>query len=181
MKKDLKDMTLEELWVLFPITLEYHNQYWKKWAEAEIEHLSSLLSEFCTRISHIGSTAIPGIYAKPIIDVLVEIPGCSNWNEIRKIMETAGYICMATSENRMSFNKGYTPYGYAEKVYHIHFHKYGDNDEIFFRDYLITHPEAAKEYEQLKISLLPKFRHNRDGYTEAKTQFVKEILARRKH
>ncbi len=77
----------------------------------------------------------------------------------------------------MSFNKGYTSEGYAEKVYHIHLHPYGDNDEIFFRDYLIAHPDVAKQYETLKESLLPQYRHNRDGYTEAKSQFVKEIMA----
>ncbi len=52
----------------------------------------------------------------------------------------------------------------------------GDNNEILFRDYLITNPEAAKEYELLKQSLLPKFKHDRDGYTDAKTEFVKHIV-----
>ena len=85
---------------------------------------------------------------------------------------------MSESETRISFNKGYTPAGYADKVFHIHIHLPGDNAEIQFRDYLIAHPESAKAYEALKLSLLPKYRHNRDGYTAAKTEFVKEILLR---
>lgn len=178
MRKELKDMTLYELWELFPITLVPHKSDWELWAEDEIAHLYTLLSDFCPRISHIGSTAIKGIVAKPIVDILVEIRQDSNWNELLKILDSAGYICMATSENRMSFNKGYTPEGYAERVYHVHIHPYGDHDEILFRDYLISHPEAAKEYERLKLSLLPKYRNNRDGYTEAKTEFVKYIMAR---
>ena len=93
-------------------------------------------------------------------------------------MECGGYICMAESDNRISFNKGYTPAGYAEKVFHIHFHKTGDNDEILFRDYLIAHPEVAKEYEILKLSLLPKYKNDRDGYTEAKSEFVLQIIKR---
>ncbi len=87
---------------------------------------------------------------------------------------------MSASDRRMSINKGYTPAGYAEKVFHIHLHPYGDNDDIFFRDYLTAHPEVAKQYESLKLSLLPEYRNNRDGYTEAKTHFVKTIMTRRR-
>ena len=81
----------------------------------------------------------------------------------------------------MSFNKGYTPSGYADKVFHIHIHPIDDNDEIFFRDFLVNHPDTAKEYEALKLSLLPKFKHNRDGYTEAKTEFIERIVSKRKN
>ena len=170
-------MTLEELWELFPIVLTQHDPRWTDWADEEMTTLSAILRGFDIRISHIGSTAIPGIMAKPIVDILVEIPPTSDKEEIRMIMESAGYICMAKSDNRMSFNKGYTPEGYAKRVFHIHFHPTGDNDEIYFRDYLIAHPDTAKEYERLKLSLLPKFKHNRDAYTEAKTDFVGKVNA----
>ncbi len=76
----------------------------------------------------------------------------------------------------MAFNKGYTPEGYAEKVFHIHVHNIGDNDEIIFRDYLIDNPDIADEYECLKRNLLKKYKNNRDGYTEAKTEFVKRVM-----
>lgn len=168
---------MEELWELFPIVLSAHNPHWSEWAEEEKTSISTLLAGFDKRITHIGSTAIPGIMAKPIMDILVEIPAETDKEGIRKIMEDAGYICMSVSDKRMSFNKGYTPEGYAERVFHIHFHHRGDNDEIRFRDYLISHLDVAKEYERLKLSLLPKFKHNRDAYTEAKTDFVKRICA----
>ena len=58
---------------------------------------------------------------------------------------------MSSSERRMSFNKGYTPEGYAERVFHIHVHAVGDNDEILFRDYLRDHPAVAREYEALNV------------------------------
>ena len=83
---------------------------------------------------------------------------------------------MSRSDNRISFNKGYTITGYADKVFHIHIHQTGDNDEIIFRNYLCSHPDIAKRYEGLKISLLPKYKHNRDGYTQAKTKFINDIL-----
>lgn len=178
MKNTLKNMTLEELWQLFPIVLVPHNPQWSNWAREEIALLSALLSGYNPTINHIGSTAVPDICAKPIIDIIVEVSADIDWLSIKPIMECGGYICMAESDNRISFNKGYTPAGYAEKVFHIHFHKTGDNDEILFRDYLIAHPEVAKEYERLKLSLLPKYKNNRDGYTDAKSEFVLQIIKR---
>lgn len=175
-QRNLKDMTLTELWELFPIVLAAYNPDWSEWANEEILELTALLKDYSPIINHIGSTAIPNIQAKPIIDILVEIHPGADKQLIKEKMEVAGYICMSVSDSRMSFNKGYTPAGYADKVFHIHFHRIGDNDEILFRDYLIAHPEVAEEYEKLKLSLLPKYKNDRDGYTEAKTAFVRTIV-----
>lgn len=176
-ENQLQDLTLAELWELFPIVLTAHNPQWSVWAEEEMRLLSSLLVKYHPIISHIGSTAIPDIQAKPIVDILVEVSPGIEWLPIIEILERNGYICMSESGSRISFNKGYTPSGYADKVFHVHVHRTGDNDEILFRDYLIAHPESAKEYETLKLSLLPEYRNNRDGYTEAKTEFVKKIVS----
>ncbi len=173
--KNLNDMTLQELWQLFPITLSTHRTEWKQWACEEITILSHILAQFSPRINHIGSTALPAIQAKPIIDILVELPCDIDFSPVRPIMENSGYICMSQSGNRISFNKGYTPHGFAPKVFHIHVHRLGDNDEILFRDYLIANPSVALQYETLKLSLLPRYRNDRDGYTEAKTEFIKTI------
>ncbi len=169
-------MTLEELWKLFPVVLAPHDARWAQWAEEEIATLSVVLSEHSPVINHIGSTAVPDIMAKPIIDILVELPPGFDRSQVRAVMEGSGDICMAESATRLSFNKGYTPAGFAEKVFHIHVHAFGDNDEILFRDYLRDHPAAAREYESLKSSLLPRYRHDRDGYTEAKSGFVQRVL-----
>lgn len=177
MSRTLKDMSLEELWQLFPIVLTPHQPQWEDWAHEEIMKLSGLLKDYSPIINHIGSTAIPDIQAKPIIDILVEINSDADQHRIKEKMEAAGYICMSVSDIRMSFNKGYTPAGYADKVFHIHFHSTGDNDEILFRDYLIAHPETAKEYERLKLSLQPKYTHDRDGYTDAKSEFVRNVVS----
>ena len=176
---ELKDLSLEELWNLFPIILSPYNSEWKRWADNEIQSLSTLLAHYTPTINHIGSTAVPGIMAKPIVDILVEISSGCEWSEVKNILEMSGYICMCEAAKRMSFNKGYTPAGYADKVFHIHIHDLGDNDEIYFRDCLRKNPSVAKEYEILKLSLLPKYRNNRDGYTEAKTDFIAKVLAQR--
>lgn len=174
----LKRMTLEELWQLFPITLSRQNPRWKQWAADEISTLTNILSAFNPTISHIGSTAIAGICSKPIVDILVEISPEIDRKEIITLLESEGYICMAESPIRISFNKGYTPAGYATKVFHIHVRSLGDNDEILFRDYLNEHPETAREYESLKLSLLPKYRHDRDAYTSAKGELIRDTLAK---
>lgn len=149
-------MSLEELWELFPIILSPHNPEWKIWADNEIQSLSAMLAPYSPTINHIGSTAVPDIMAKPVVDILVEIPEVCNWREVKNILEKSGYICMRDTDKRMSFNKGYTPAGYADKVFHIHIHATGDNDEIYFRDFLRLNPAVAKEYETLKLGLLPQ-------------------------
>ena len=123
-----------------------------------------------------GSRAIAG----KIVDILVEAPHASHAT-IKEILEQNDYICMAQRENRSDFNKGYLPQGFAERVFHLHLRVPGDNDEIYFRDYLNNHPEIAHQYEELKLALWKPYEHDRDGYTAAKTEFVKKYtqLARR--
>lgn len=174
--KRLEDMTLEELWELFPVVLTPHQSHWKVWAEEEICFLEKTLSVYSPLCHHIGSTAIPGIYAKPIIDILIEIAPVVDRSCVRKALENVGYICMSESVSRQSFNKGYTLSGFAEKVFHVHIHNIGDDDEIRFRDYLIDNPSVAHEYEVLKRSLLPEYKNNRDGYTAAKSDFIRRII-----
>lgn len=177
----LTDMTLEELWELFPIELTEHRDAWHAQYEDMEARLSALLrSRKLARISHIGSTAVKGIWAKPIVDVLVEISEDEDIDAVGRLLEADGFIKMNGGNDRISLNMGYTEDGFAEQVYHIHVHYLGDNDELYFRDYLREHPEAAKEYEVLKLNLWHRFEHDRDAYTEAKGDFVKRITAEAK-
>ena len=173
--KELHEMTLEELWELFPIVLTPPSPNWKLWFEDEKQALKEILSSFECKIHHIGSTAINGIWAKPIVDILIETNNHADMKSIARIMEANGYIIMHESSiPRFSLNKGYTKNGFAERVFHIHLHLTDDKDEIYFRDYLNEHPTVAKEYEALKLSIWKKFEHDRDGYTNAKHNFVKK-------
>lgn len=81
---------------------------------------------------------------------------------------------MSQSDSRISLNKGYTPEGFAQRVFHLHLRISGDHDEIYFRNYLIQNPSVAKEYEKLKLSLWKNYEHDRDGYTEAKGDFIRK-------
>ena len=180
MGKPLSTMTLEELWELFPIILTEHNEAWTKWYAEEERRLAGIVPSNEIRISHIGSTAIYDIWAKPIIDILVELPASLPMENMKEILVQNGYLCMSEQANRKSFNKGYTSEGYAEKVFHLHLRYWGDNDELYFRDYMNEKPLLSKRYEELKYSLWKKFEHDRDGYTFAKTDFITEQTDRAK-
>lgn len=178
MGKSLSDMTLEELWQLFPIFLTPHQDVWKDWYQEEAAILKTMLPA-TARIHHIGSTAIPGIWAKPIIDILVEVEE-GELERVRETMTRHGYRCMSQSTRRVSLNKGYTEDGFAQKVFHIHVRCHGDHDELYFRDYLTQHPQVAREYETLKLGLWKRFEHHREGYTQAKTDFVQRYTQKAK-
>ncbi|MDE5778027.1 MAG: GrpB family protein [Lachnospiraceae bacterium] len=172
MGKKLSEMSLEELWQLFPIFLTEYQTSWKEWYSEEEIFLKKVISG--ARISHIGSTAIGSIWAKPIIDILVEVPKESKLSNYKDLVVNSGYICMAQNANSISFNKGYTENGFAKKVFHLHLRYIGDNNELYFRDYLIEHPDVASEYEKMKLKLWKEYEHNRDGYTNAKSEFIQK-------
>ncbi len=72
----------------------------------------------------------------------------SDIKTVADVIERGGFILMSSEPNRVSFNKGYTIDGFADKIYHIHLRYLGDNNELYFRDYLNEYPEVAKEYEK---------------------------------
>ncbi len=175
-EKELSEMTLEELWELFPVILKKYNTEYPKWYEIEKEKLAKTFDDgTMVRINHIGSTAIPGLVSKPTIDILMELSFESNISQITDKLKSMQWVLMNYTEKpafKQTYNKGYTKYGFAEKVYHLHVRYADDWSELYFRDYLIEHPEAAREYAGLKMQLKEKFEHNRDAYTDAKEEFV---------
>lgn len=180
MSKQLYEMTLEELWRLFPIVLVPHSAEWKGWYLSEACGLRNLLHGEILELNHIGSTAVPAIMAKPIVDILLEVRAVESFPEVKQLLESDGWICMRTDKSRVSFNKGYTSEGYADKVYHLHLRTKGDNAELYFRDYLQENVSVAKSYEKLKIELWHRYEHNRDAYTDAKSNFVNKYTERAK-
>lgn len=177
MKKELSEMSLKELWELFPIILKEHNPKYKEWYEIEERHLFSCIkNEDIKRINHIGSSAVEGLIAKPTVDILLEVDNNSDITKLIEILNKNSWILMSSEyepDLRLVFNKGYTPNGFAEKVYHLHVRYMSDWDELYFRDYLLDHPDVAVQYGNLKLSLWKEYEHNRDGYTEAKSEFIK--------
>lgn len=185
MNNPLQKMTNEELWVLFPIILSEHRAEWTKFYEQEKDTIISALgTKNISRINHIGSTSVPGLIAKPTIDILLEIPTDADIPSLTTALISAGYICNTQPNNpapHLMFMKGYTPQGFRGQAVHLHVRFPGDWDELYFRDYLRSHPETAKSYGKLKQNLQLRYEHDRDAYTEAKTDFIQEAtrLARK--
>lgn len=176
MEKELSEMTLEELWRLFPIILKEHNPYYKDWYEIEKQEILNCIDrKNIMRINHIGSSAVEGLISKPTVDILLEIDNETDIEQLTNILTQNGWTLMSSQKSpymQISFNKGYTKEGFAEKVYHLHIRYYDNWNELYFRDYLIEHKEVANKYGKLKLGLIEKYEHDRDGYTDAKSDFI---------
>lgn len=154
MKKKLSEMSLEELWELFPVILKDYNSHYPEWYEEEkINLLRITEKEYIKRINHIGSTAVKGLISKPTVDILLELDKNTDVHSFITPVIKNGWTVMSDNNSndfRISLNKGYTPEGFAEKVFHLHIRPYGDWNELYFRDYLNDHKETAEEYAELK-------------------------------
>jgi len=179
MEKRLDEMTNEEFGKLFPIIISEPDPNWIKLFSLEEKKIREALGEKnILRIEHIGSTAVPDLKAKPTIDILLEIPDPVDNAGLIKKLANLDYHYIPKPENpspHMMFVKGYTLNGFQGQAYHIHVRYAGDWDELYFRDYLKSHPEIAREYGELKAKLSLEYKHDREGYTEKKTDFIKRI------
>lgn len=179
MKKDFSDVTKESeserLGKLYPIILaEYNSAYMQAYLE-EKTFLESVFGDTILRINHIGSTAVPNLISKPTVDILLEIKKDTDLTAITEQLTSAGYIVNTPPRDIITYIKGYGEFGFEGQVFHIHLRELADHDEFYFRDYLIAHPETAKEYGKLKQELQQKYKHDRDSYTYGKSEFISKI------
>jgi len=172
-------MSNEELWTLFPIILSEHRLIWKEnYLTEKIVIEQAVGIRNIVRINHYGSTSVPNLLAKPSIDILLEVKNNTNIEKLILNMQSVGYIYSEQLNNPepcMMFMKGYTAQGLKGQAFHAHVRYSGHWDELYFRDYLLSHPEIADKYGKLKSELQKKYEHDRDGYTDAKTDFIKQV------
>lgn len=174
-------MTRQELGRLYPVALSRYDERWPGLFESEKRRLLEILGrEVALRIEHMGSTAVPGLAAKPTIDILVEIPEVLAPGPVIERMVQHGYIHMEEQRKHLMFVKGYSPAGLERESFHVHMGP-GDQDwlwdRIHFRDYLRRNPSEAQRYQALKLRLAAEHRHDREAYTEAKADYVQRITA----
>ena len=180
MKEDLNKLGTEELGYLFPVIITDYDPEWEKLYIKEKKIITEVLeAETLINIHHIGSTAIPGLCAKPTIDILLIIREDSDRQSLIMNLQKIQYQFIPKPENpppHMMFAKGYSASGITGQTFHIHARFAQASDEIVFRDYLIRNPELALLYGELKRRLAIEFKNDREKYTEGKTDFVKWIL-----
>ncbi len=160
-----------------------YDSSWPREFEKEKNHLRECLPrELIKRIEHFGSTAIPNLAAKPVIDMLVEVTSLEATKErIVPVLEGQGYdyFWRAThGEDGPPFYAWFIKRDAAgNRTHHIHMVEadFEHWDRLLFRDYLIDHPEVAREYEILKLKLARDYSHDRIAYTEGKAEFVMRV------
>ena len=162
------------------VAVVVYDPRWPELFEKERRHLLSCLpADLLKRIEHFGSTAVPGLAAKPIVDILVEVSSLDETKQrIAPILEAQSYDYFW----RPSFGDDTPPF-YAwfikrdsggNRTHHIHMieRDFKQWDNLLFRDYLVEHPDLAQEYATLKLKLSEEHRNNRVAYTKAKTDFI---------
>jgi GrpB-like predicted nucleotidyltransferase (UPF0157 family) len=164
------------------VELSEYDDNWPLSAAHEIKKLYHILpNQHIIDIQHVGSTAIPGMIAKPIIDIQIAIDSLSIFKPLAiKILQDHEYVYWDKNPDltRMFFVKGMPPYG-TKRTHHIHIVEPNSKhwiNKINFKDYLIAHPETAREYAELKTNLAKKYKYDREQYTEAKSEFVNRVL-----
>ena len=160
-----------------------YNQAWPRmFAEEKGRLLDSLPAELIRRIEHFGSTAVPGLSAKPIVDMLVEVTSLEETKmKIVPVLEARGYDYFwrpTHGDDGPPFYAWFIKRDSAGvRSHHIHMVEsdFEHWDRLLFRDYLIERPDIAKEYEVLKSSLARAYRNDREAYTNGKTEFVVRV------
>jgi GrpB-like predicted nucleotidyltransferase (UPF0157 family) len=152
-----------------------HAELWHQLFAEEETQLRHAIGEQVVAIEHVGSTAVCGLSAKPIIDIAVAVREIADAGKCVTQLEGIGYESRGELgiPGRQYFTKG------DPRTHHLHMVELNSElwrSHLLFRDYLRQRPEAAKEYENLKTELARKHAENREAYTEGKAAFIEGVL-----
>ncbi|QSJ01017.1 GrpB family protein [Bacillus sp. 3a] len=151
---------------------------WVKEFEMEKKRIEEVIGQYIVNVHHIGSTAVSGLSAKPIIDIAIEINHFVDGEQCATALQGLGYSYRGTNvlPERHYFSKG------EPRTHQIHMYQTGNRyllEQINFRDYLRSNELAKSEYQQIKLNLSSVCKNDKHKYAEGKTDFVKSILERR--
>ncbi len=154
-----------------------HDPLWRDAFGAEAKRVAAALGENVSAVHHIGSTAIPNIHAKPVVDLLVEVRDIAEVDGRSSAMESLGYEVMGEYgiPGRRYFRKDNDE---GIRTHHVHAFEAGSAEaerHLAFRDYMIAHPSEAQTYGELKRKLAAEHPQNIDAYMDGKDDFIKEI------
>ncbi|MDP9235706.1 MAG: GrpB family protein [Actinomycetota bacterium] len=155
-----------------------YNPAWPALFEEERRRIEAALGEWVQGgIEHVGSTAVPGLAAKPVIDIMV---GVANLEEARGAFADVASLGYLYAPYKSEFMHWFCKPSVTVRTHHLYLMEKGHPEwqaHIAFRDHLRNHPETAEAYERLKLDLANRFRNDREAYTEAKTDFVARVVA----
>ncbi len=156
-----------------------HSSRWAGEFRAEAERLTAALGDEVVAVHHVGSTAIPGISAKPIIDILLEVRKVERLDDLGPEMSGLGYE--AKGEFGLPGRRFFVKHVGERRTHQIHAYTTGNPElerHLAFRDYMISHPEDAEAYGRLKEELARRFPTDIEGYMDGKDAFIKEMERR---
>ena len=162
------------------IIIKEYDPKWRSIFEAESAEIMEAIGHYVAEIEHIGSTAVPGLAAKPVVDILVGLRRLLDAQDCILPMEGMGYEYVPEFEDEFPERRYFRKYSNGKRTHQIHMVEIGTEfwkRHIAFRDHLRSHPESANEYATLKKELATQFENDREGYTNAKSEFIKNILA----
>jgi len=166
------------------VELVAYDPRWPAWFEAEKQRLLALFPALVRRVEHFGSTAIPGLAAKPVVDLLIEVVSLDAARKhIAPVLERAGYDHFWRATHGDDGPPFYAWFIKRDergaRTHHLHMVEAGSEhwDRLLFRDYLIARPDCARRYEELKRRLAAEHSADRVAYTRAKSAFIEEITA----
>lgn len=158
------------------VELEPYREEWADLYKNEVQRLEDIAGNRFFDFEHIGSTAIEGLPAKPIIDILALVEDLGNAKDLIPVLEEHGYEHRpGDTEGRLFFAKGPR----TNRTVYLSITERGSEfyeETITFRDYLREHSGAAEEYASLKRRLAKQYPENREQYTAEKGHFIQEIL-----
>ena len=162
-----------------PIEVVPYDPGWPEQFEIEKAHIQAAAAPFLLRIEHIGSTAVPGLAAKPVIDILIAVTSLGDDVHFIPPLESLGYVYIQKHE--AVFPQRRYLHLIRENRHLVHLHMVEETsdffrDQLLFRDYLRAYPETAAEYAALKLELAQRYRDDREAYTDAKGEFIQGIL-----
>ncbi|MBO1627880.1 GrpB family protein [Bacillus cereus] len=156
------------------VVVPYEN-HWSEKFQIEAKRLKIAMPE-PVKVHHIGSTSVPGLAAKPIVDMIMEVEDIERVDNWKERFEKLGYI--VKGENGISGRRFFIHGTEEKRSYHLHVFETGNPEitrHLAFRDYMMAHCEEAEAYAALKNDLAEKFTYDGDQYTEGKTDFVRNI------
>jgi GrpB-like predicted nucleotidyltransferase (UPF0157 family) len=156
-----------------------YDPFWPQAYKNERRRILSVISHPGLRVEHIGSTAVPGLAAKPIVDILIGVPDLREAMTCIAGLRALGYEYVPVVEVAMPYRRFLRKQRDGYRTHHVHIlepsHEAWDR-HLIFRDHLRANPHDANEYEQLKRRLARRCRFDVAGYTHGKSEFVWTIL-----
>ena len=154
-----------------------HDPNWRQEFRQEAGRISAAAGSNAVAVHHVGSTAIPGIYAKPVIDLLLVIQDLAALDEKQLEMEALGYEARGEYgiAGRRFFRRDDK---HGDRTHQVHAFEDGSPQiarHLAFRDYMIAHPETAQEYSDLKRELAAKHPEDIEAYMDGKDEFIQEV------